>query len=164
MFARYIVSDWNDGILDGVLVSNLEAGEVVPTYETLNLFDVLRAGSLVRLGVVDPLGLGYQSSGGFPYALSETDSSRDVAGYRSATLPLQKMAKLPLLIWAREMAECARQLVLEPYLALLNDVRSSSHYVRSLKIFLNLFLALINQLPSCFVLCLYIYIFYSHKV
>jgi len=29
------------------------------------------------------------------------------------------------------MAECARQLVLEPYLVLLNDVHSSSHYVRS---------------------------------
>jgi len=52
------------------------------------------------------------------------------------------------------MAECARQLVLEPYWALLNDVRSSSHYVRSLKIFFNSFSALINQLPSCFVLCL----------
>jgi len=37
--------------------------------------------------------------------------------------------------WDWEMAECARQLVLEPYLVLLNDVRSSSHYVRSLKIF-----------------------------
>jgi len=54
---------------------------------------------------------------------------------------------------AGEMAECARQLVLEPYIVLLNDVRSSSHYVRSLKIF-NSFSALINQLPSCFVLCL----------
>jgi len=32
-------------------------------------------------------------------------------------------------IFAGEMAECARQLVLEPYLVLLNDVRSSSHYV-----------------------------------
>jgi len=28
--------------------------------------------------------------------------------------------------WAGEMAECARQLVLEPYLVLLNDVHSSS--------------------------------------
>jgi len=37
---------------------------------------------------------------------------------------------------------------------LLNDVRSNSHYVRSLKIFFNSFSALINQLPSCFVLCL----------
>jgi len=55
---------------------------------------------------------------------------------------------------AGEMAECARQLVLEPYLVLLNDGRSSSHYVRSLKIFLNSFSALINRLPSCFVLCL----------
>jgi len=52
------------------------------------------------------------------------------------------------------MAECARQLVLEPYLLLLNDVRSSANYVRSLKIFFNSFLALINQLQSCFVLCL----------
>jgi len=34
----------------------------------------------------------------------------------------------------REMAQCARQLVLEPYLALLNNVRSSSHDVRSFKI------------------------------
>jgi len=50
------------------------------------------------------------------------------------------------------MAECARQLVLEPYLVLLNDVRSSSQYVRSMKIFFNSFSALINQLPSCFVL------------
>jgi len=32
--------------------------------------------------------------------------------------------------------------------------RSSSHYVPSLKIFFNSFLVLINQLPSCFVLCL----------
>jgi len=55
--------------------------------------------------------------------------------------------------WAGEMAECARQLVLEPYLVLLNDVRSSSHYVRSLKI-VNSFSAHINQLPSCIVLCL----------
>jgi len=30
---------------------------------------------------VDPLGLGYQSSGGFPYALSETKFSHKVAGY-----------------------------------------------------------------------------------
>jgi len=52
------------------------------------------------------------------------------------------------------MAECARQLFLEPYLVLLNDVRSSSRYVRSLKIFFNSFSALINQLPSCFVFCL----------
>jgi len=52
------------------------------------------------------------------------------------------------------MAECARQLVSEPYLVLLNDVRSSSHYVRSLKIFFNSFSAHINQLPSCFVLYL----------
>jgi len=48
------------------------------------------------------------------------------------------------------MAECTRQLVLEPYLVLLNNVRSSLHYVRSLKIFFNSFSALINQLPSCF--------------
>jgi len=53
-----------------------------------------------------------------------------------------------------EMAECARQLVLEPYLVLLNDVRLSSHYVWSFKIFFNSFSVLINQLPSCFVLCL----------
>jgi len=33
-------------------------------------------------------------------------------------------------------------------------VRSSSHYVRRLEIFCNSFSALINQLPSCFVLCL----------
>jgi len=52
------------------------------------------------------------------------------------------------------MAECARQLVLEQYLVLLNDVRSSSHYVQSFKIFFNSFSALINQLPSCFVLFL----------
>jgi len=52
------------------------------------------------------------------------------------------------------MAECARQQVLEPYLVLLNDVRSSSHYIRSLKIFFNFFSAHINQLPLCFVLCL----------
>jgi len=37
------------------------------------------------------------------------------------------------------MAECARQLVLELYLVLLIDVRLSSHYVRSLKIFFNSF-------------------------
>jgi len=55
---------------------------------------------------------------------------------------------------AGEMAECARQLVLEPYLVLLNDVRTSSHYVWSLQIFFNSFSALVNQLPSCFVLCL----------
>jgi len=48
------------------------------------------------------------------------------------------------------MAECDRQLVLEPFLVLLNNVRSSSHCVRSLKIFFNSFSALINQLPSCF--------------
>jgi len=50
------------------------------------------------------------------------------------------------------MAECARQLVLEPYLVLLKDVRSSSHYVQSLKIFFSFFSALINQLRLCFVL------------
>jgi len=54
--------------------------------------------------------------------------------------------------WAGEMAECARQLVLEPYVVLLNDVRSSSRYVWSLKIFFNSFSALINQLPTRFVL------------
>jgi len=52
------------------------------------------------------------------------------------------------------MAECARQLVLEPYLVLLNDVRSSSHYVWSLKIFFNSISVLINHLPSYLVLCL----------
>jgi len=52
------------------------------------------------------------------------------------------------------MVECARQLVFEPYLVLLNEVRSSSHYVPNLKIFFNFISALINQLPSCFVLCL----------
>jgi len=52
-----------------------------------------------------------------------------------------------------QMADCARQLVLEPYLVLLNDVRSSYHYVQSLKI-INSFSTLINQLPSCFVFCL----------
>jgi len=51
---------------------------------------------------------------------------------------------------AGEMAECARQLVLEPYLVLLKNVRSSSNYVRSLKIFFNSFSALINLLPSCY--------------
>jgi len=60
----------------------------------------------------------------------------------------------PGLPGAGEMAECSRQPVLEPYLVLLNDVRSSSHYVRSIKIFFNFFSAHINQLPSCFVLCL----------
>jgi len=57
---------------------------------------------------------------------------------------------------AGEMAECARQLLYcnhTLHLVLLSDVRSSSHYDRSLEIFFNSFLALINQLPSCFVLC-----------
>jgi len=36
-----------------------------------------------------------------------------------------------------DTAKCDRQLVLEPYLVLLNDVRSCPHYVRSLKIFFN---------------------------
>jgi len=43
------------------------------------------------------------------------------------------------LLLAGEMAECTIQLVLEPYLVLLKDVRSSSHYVCSLKIFFNSF-------------------------
>jgi len=42
------------------------------------------------------------------------------------------------------MAECARQPILElyAYLVVLNDLRSSSHYVRSLKIFFNSFFVL----------------------
>jgi len=59
MLARYIASD----------------------YDTPSLHDVHRTGSPVRLVAVDPLGLGHQSSRGFPYALSKTDSSREVAGY-----------------------------------------------------------------------------------
>jgi len=58
------------------------------------------------------------------------------------------------MYWAVEMAECARRLVLKQYLVLLSEVSSSSHYVRSLKIFFNSFSAHINQLPLCFVLCL----------
>jgi len=50
---------------------------------------------------------------------------------------------------AGEMAERARQSVLEEYIVLLNDVRSSSHYVWSLKSSKKS--ALINQVPSCFV-------------
>jgi len=53
--------------------------------------------------------------------------------------------------WPREMAECARQSVLEQYIKLLNDVRLSPHYVWSLKSSTT-FSAPINQLPSCLVL------------
>jgi len=81
MLVRYIASDRNCGILNGLLVPNLEAGEVVPKYETLGLHDMYRSGSPVGLGVVYPIGLGHQSTGGFPYALSETDSLREVEGY-----------------------------------------------------------------------------------
>jgi len=81
MLSSHIVSDRNCGVFDGFLVQNLESGKLVPTYKTLSLHDVYRSSSLVRLGVVDPLGLGYQSPGSFPYAMSETDSSREVAGY-----------------------------------------------------------------------------------
>jgi len=47
--------------------------------KALSIHDVQRSCSLVPLGVADPLGLEYQSSGGFPYALSETDSACKVA-------------------------------------------------------------------------------------
>jgi len=60
---------------------NLEAGEVVPKYESLSLHDVHRSGYHVQLEVVDPLGLEHQLTGGFLYALSETYSSREVAEY-----------------------------------------------------------------------------------
>jgi len=46
---------------------------------------------------------------------------------------------MTIIYSAGEMAECARQLVLEPYLVLRNNVRSSYHYVRSLKIFNSFF-------------------------
>jgi len=53
------------------------------------------------------------------------------------------------------MAECARQLVLEPYLALLNDVRSSSHYVWSLKISFNSFFVAYLISCHCVSCCVY---------
>jgi len=81
MRSRHIASDWNCGVLDGFLVPNLESGEVVPTYETPSLHDVYRSSSRVRLDFQDPPVLGYQSPGSFPYAMSETDSSGEVAGY-----------------------------------------------------------------------------------
>jgi len=49
----------------------------------VSFHDVHHSSFFVRLGVVDPLGLGYQSSGSFLYALSETDSPCEVAGYDS---------------------------------------------------------------------------------
>jgi len=76
MLVRYIALDMNCGIVDGLLVLNLEAGEVFPTYETPSLHHVHRSGSLVQLEVVDTLDLEYSSSGGFPHACSETDSSQ----------------------------------------------------------------------------------------
>jgi len=78
---RIYCTDRNCGILNGFLVPNLEAGEVVPTYGIPSLHDVHRSGSAVRLAVVDLLGLGYQSSGSFLFALSEKDSSCEVVGY-----------------------------------------------------------------------------------
>jgi len=81
MLARYIASDKNFGILNGLFVPNMEAGEVFPKNETMSLHDVHRSGSPVRLGVVDCVGFRHQSSGGFPNTLSETNFSRAVAGY-----------------------------------------------------------------------------------
>jgi len=81
MFARYYASERHGDIFDGLVVQNLEAGEVVATYETLSFHYVHLFGSLVRLGVLDPFDLRYQSSESFPYLLSETDS--EVAGYGS---------------------------------------------------------------------------------
>jgi len=69
MLARYIAFDRNCSILDGHVVPNLEARKVVPTYKTPSLHDVHLSGSLVQIGVVDQLDLGYQSSGSFSYAL-----------------------------------------------------------------------------------------------
>jgi len=65
MLAQYIASDRNLRILNGLIVPNLEAGEVVPILETPSLPEVHRSGSPVRLRVLDLLGLEYQSSGGF---------------------------------------------------------------------------------------------------
>jgi len=90
MLASYIASDRNFGIVAGLLVLNLEVGQIVSTYKTLSLHDVHLSGSLVLLRVMNRLDLRYQSSGSFPFALSETESSREVAGYGSKTLPLQK--------------------------------------------------------------------------
>jgi len=81
MLSRHIASDKNCGVLGGFLVPSPESGEVVATYQTPSLHDVHCSSSLVRLGVMDPLVLGYQSPRSFQYAMSETDSSRDVAGY-----------------------------------------------------------------------------------
>jgi len=81
LLSRHIASDRNCNVLDGFLISNLESGEVVLTYENLSLHDVYYSSSLVRLGVVDQFGLGYLSPGSFPYVMSETESSREMAGY-----------------------------------------------------------------------------------
>jgi len=79
----------NCGILSRLLAMNPEAGEVVPTYKTLSLHDMHCSGTMhdiggkkgQRLGVVDLLFFGYQSSRTFQYEFSETDASREVAGY-----------------------------------------------------------------------------------
>jgi len=68
-------------VFDGFLVPNLESGEIVSSYETPSLHDIYHFSSLVRLGFVDPLGLGDHSPGSFPYAMSELDFPREVAGY-----------------------------------------------------------------------------------
>jgi len=51
------------------------------SFKLPSLNDVYRSSSPVRLEVVDPPVLGYQSPGSFSYAMSETDSSGEVAGY-----------------------------------------------------------------------------------
>jgi len=76
---------------------------------------------------------------------------------RQSSRHAEKYLVLYLILFflsCKRMAECSRQLVLEPYLVLPSDVRSSCHYFWSLKIFFNSFSAPINHLPSCFVLCL----------
>jgi len=119
----------------GSLSKNLKAGEVVAIYQTLNLHDSHLSDSLLRLGVVDPLDLGYQSSGSFLYALSETDSSREVAGYGSKHCHCKKtgLPSVSTVIDARQAAPFGHferfddSVLTCCTLSLAMDVRSGTH-------------------------------------